>query len=365
MEKTPVYRVQRDNLEDFCSDIFGKLGMSPDKARDCSEILVAADARGIGSHGVARLWRYVNGIQAGIMKPETESEVIYQTPISRVIDAHGGIGLSLSKSIMKDVVQQAEVSGFSVAAVRDSNHFGVAGYYAMMALPKDMIGIAMTNTAALGVATFGRDVQFGTNPIAVAVPAAEQPAFVLDMATTVVTRGKIEEYHRESSPLPKGWAVDKEGADTSDSASLLQDMLVQAGGGILPLGGRGEEFGGHKGFGLGVLVDIMTAVTSGGIFGKSVVDSKKTSARVCHSFAAMRVDLFREASEFKADMDKLLLEISNSNPAVGQDRVYYAGLKEYEHELKCGKIGIPVTHKVWNILQNISIEQGVNLPEVM
>jgi len=358
-------RVRRVDLEQFCADVFGKLGMPLEQAQDSASILVAADARGIASHGVARLWRYVNGIATGVMNPVTESEVVHRTPLSFVLDAKGGIGLSLSKQVMGEVIGIASKQGFATAAVRDSNHFGIAGYYAMMALPEDMIGIAMTNTAALGIPTFGKDVMYGTNPIAVAVPALQQPAFVLDMATTVVTRGKIETYLREGKRIPHGWAVDTQGKDTADADSLLQDMLIQAGGGILPLGGRGESLGGHKGFGLAILVDILTAVTSGGVFGRSVMDSEKTSARVCHYFAAIKLDMFRNPMEFKKDMDSMLLDIQHAQCAVGQDRVYYAGLKEFEHEQDCAVHGVPLSDKCWDGLVRISEEMKVSLPPGM
>jgi L-2-hydroxycarboxylate dehydrogenase (NAD+) len=365
MAETGIIRIKREDLENLCTRVFIKLGMPELQARDSAEILVAADARGIGSHGVARLWRYVNGITAGIMLPVTESEVVHRTPISFVLDAKGGIGLSLSKRVMSEVVETAKKSGFAAASVRDSNHFGIAGYYALMAVPEDMIGIVMTNTAALGVPTFGKEAMFGTNPIAVAVPALNQPPFVLDMATTVVTRGKVETYERDEKPLPEGWAVNTEGLDTQDAESLLKDMLYQAGGGILPLGGRGEAFGGHKGFGLGVLVDILTAVTSGGTFGKTVKDSAETSARVCHFFAAIKIDLFRKPEEFRAAMDVLLTELRDAEPATGQERVYYAGLKEFEHEQLCERVGIPVPEKVWDRLAGIADDLQVTMPAQM
>jgi len=358
-------KVQRSHLVDFCSQVFRKLGMPDQDAMASADILVAADARGIPSHGIARLGRYVNGITSGVMRPDQKSEIVHRTPLSFVMDAKGGIGMSLSKKVMQEVVQTAKERGFATAAVRDSNHFGIAAYYAMMALPHDMIGVAMTNTAALGIPTFGKDAMFGTNPISVAIPALHEAPFVLDMSTTVVTRGKVETYLREGKVLPTGWAVDKLGQDTSDADSLLQDMLVQAGGGILPLGGRGEAFGGHKGFGLAVLVDILTAVTSGGIFGRSVMDSEQTSARVCHYFAAIRLDLFRDPKAFRTDMDSMLREIRTAQPAQGQERVYYAGLKEHESEIQCVQSGVPVSTACWNSLGNIARQLGLAAPKMI
>ncbi len=355
-------RVGRAGLESFCSSVFVALGMPEGQAKDSAEILVAADAKGIGSHGVARLWRYVAGIRTGVMAPATNPVCVHRTPMSFVLDARGGIGLSIGKTAMRDVIALAKDRGAAFASVRDSNHFGIAGYYAQMALSEDMIGIAMTNTAALGVPTFGRDAMFGTNPIAVAIPAGKEPPFVLDMATTVVTRGKVETCERESLPLPEGWAVDTRGHVTADPRSLLDDLLWQRGGGILPLGGEGDKFGGHKGYGLGILVDILTAVTSAGVFGKAVMDSEATSARVCHFFGAIRLDLFRDPSEFKADMDRMLRELADAKPADGQSEVLYAGLKEYRNEEESLRIGVRLSAKVWEQLLRIAADMGLAPP---
>lgn len=355
-------RVGRRDLEAFCAAVFVKLGLSPAEASDSAEILVAADARGIGSHGVGRLWRYENGIRKGIMSGGVQPRVLRETPMSLVLDAEGAMGLSLSKKTMGQVIGKASACGAAFASIRNSNHFGIAGYYTEMAARRDMIGICMTNTAALGVPTFGRSAMFGTNPIAVSAPALEGRMFTLDMATTCVTRGKIEVYERENKTLPPGWAVDTKGKETEDARSLLEDMLFQRGGGLLPLGGAGELFSGFKGYGLAVLVDIMTAVASGGVFGKSVMDSEATSARVCHFFGAIRLDLFRDPGEFKADMDRMLGELTSAETAEGCGRVYYAGLKEHEAEALSDRIGVPLTAKVAAQLKRIGDSLDVEFP---
>ncbi|HWR11072.1 MAG TPA: Ldh family oxidoreductase [Rectinemataceae bacterium] len=355
-------RVKRENLEAFCADVFVKLGLSREEASDSAEILVAADARGIGSHGVGRLWRYENGIKKGIMSGGVRPTVLRETPMSLVLDARGAMGLSLSKRTMRQVIGKAETVGAAFASIRNSNHFGIAGYYTEMAARRDMIGICMTNTAALGVPTFGRSAMFGTNPIAVSVPVLEGRMFTLDMATTCVTRGKVEVYDRENKALPLGWAVDTKGKETADAHGLLEDMLFQRGGGLLPLGGEGERFSGYKGYGLAVLVDIMTAITSGGVFGKSVMDSEATSARVCHFFGAIRLDLFRDPEELKTDVGRMLDELTSAEPAEGCDRVYYAGLKEHESEALSDRIGVALTAKVAAQLKRIGDDLGVTFP---
>lgn len=357
-----IIRIPRPALEQFCAAVFIKLGLPPDEAADSAEILAAADARGIESHGVGRLWRYKNGIQKGIMAGGVQPAVIRQTPMSLVLDAQGAMGLSLSKRTMQTTIGKAKAVGAAFSSVRNSNHFGIAGYYSEMAARCDMIGIAMTNTAALGVPTFGRKAMFGTNPIAVSVPARSGRMFTLDMSTTVVTRGKIEVYEREGKPLPLGWAVDCRGRGTTDAHQLLEDMLYQRGGGILPLGGEGEAYSGYKGYGLAVLVDILTAVLSGGLFGQSVMDSAATSARVCHFFGAVRLDLFRDPEDIKTSLDQLLSELEHAEPAEGCRRVYYAGLKEHEAEAESERLGVPLSRKVASQLEQIGRELAVEFP---
>ncbi|HCG63744.1 MAG TPA: malate dehydrogenase [Sphaerochaeta sp.] len=278
MKENECVRIPRNILEQFCDEVFVVLGLSKQDAYDSSQILVAADARGIGSHGVGRLWRYMNGIQKGIMKGSVRPLVLRETPMSLVLDANGAMGMGVSKRTMSKTISKAKIQGAAFSSVRNSNHFGIAGYYSELAASENMIGIAMTNTAALGVPTFGRAAMFGTNPLAFSVPASDGRIFTLDMATTCVTRGKVEIFQREGNPLPLGWAVDTKGQLTTDAKQLLEDMLFQRGGGMLPLGGAEELHGGHKGYGLAVLVDILCAVASGGDFGKVVKDSEATSA---------------------------------------------------------------------------------------
>ena len=248
---------------------------------------------------------------------------------------------------MNEVILRAKTHGICFSSIRNSNHFGIAGFYAEMAARNDMIGVCMTNTAALGVPTFAKDAYFGTNPIAFAVPASKETVFFLDMATTCVTRGKIETYEREGKKIPLGWAVDTTGHGTDNPGKLLEDMLYQRGGGILPLGGEGEDHSGYKGYGLATVVDIMTALLSGGVFGKSVMDSEATSARVCHFFGAIRLDMFRDPIEFKEDMGKMLDELNGLRPADGCERVYYAGQKEHEAEVNSWTKGVPLTDKLY------------------
>ena len=360
MSETDV-RIAKDKLERFCVGVFESLGLSAEDARMAAAVLVAADVRGMPSHGGGRLWRYVNGLRENQMLSDVAPEVLVDTPMSVVMDARGGMGAPASIKAMENVIAKASQSGCAFGCVKNSNHFGIAGYYAMMALEHDMLGIAMTNTAALGVPTFGRQVMFGTNPLAFAAPADRERAFVLDMSTTVVSRGKVEVYDRKEKPLPLGWAVDKTGHAATDAKSILDDMFHRVGGGILPLGGEGEQYGGYKGYGLAVMVDIFCAVLSGSPFGDAISDTATTSARVSHFFGAIKIDRFRDPGEFRADMDTMLEKLRNCPPAEGEERVYFAGQKEFEKEKEALKDGILLLRKTYDQLCRIGGEQGVEL----
>ncbi len=358
-------RVDVDTLEAFCREIFVLEGLSEEDARAAATVLVAADVRGIASHGVGRLGRYIKGLQAGLMLPDAPIDVVSDTPTSLVLDAHGAMGAPVSVRAMKAVIDKAQTAGAAFGCVRDSNHFGIAGYYALMAVEHGMLGIAMTNTAALAVPTFGRQVMFGTNPLAFAAPADKERAFLLDMSTTVVTRGKLELYDRMGKELPPGWAVDRHGRTARETGSLLEDMFYRVGGGILPLGGEGEEMSGHKGYGLAVMVDILCGVLAGAGFGPQLADLADSSTRVGHFFGAIRIDAFRDLVTFRRDMDRMLQDLRHTPTAEGQERVYYAGLKEFEHEEECRRHGVPVLAKSYEVLSQIGQDHDVTPPPVL
>jgi len=354
-------RIGIEPLRSFCSDLFVKMGMRSDDARMAADVLAAADVRGIHSHGVGRILRWVDCIESGMMIPDAEMEIAHDTPTSLIVDAHGGPGAPVSVRTMKLVIEKAGISGTAFGSVRNSNHFGIAGYYAMMALEHEMLGIAMTNTPALAVPTFGRQVMFGTNPIAFAAPADREKAFVLDMATSVVPRGKIEVYDKKNQAIPLGWAVDKTGRPTTDAHRILDDMYHRLGGGVLPLGGAGEAFGGHKGFGLAIMVDILCAALSGAPMGSELSDTDP-SKRASHFFGAIQISGFRDPSAFRRDMDRTLQSLRICPPAEGEERVYFAGLKEFEKEQDARKLGIPLPEKTRQLLRRMGEKYGVTSP---
>ncbi len=355
--------VQADALKAFCRQVFETADVSPEDAEVTADVLVQADLRGIDSHGVARLRRYVRGLQRGQMMARPKVQVVHETPTTALIDGGGGLGQPIGVRGMKKAMEKAQETGVGFVAVRNSNHYGIAGYYAMMALERDLIGISMTNSAVLVVPTFGRDAKLGTNPISVAVPTGGERPFVLDMATSGVPRGKLEVYHRLGKELPLGWATDERGIATTDTRRVLDNLNAGAGGGLLPLGGVDELLGGHKGYGLALLVDILCGVLPGAGYADTIYpktpDGKPLPANVGHFFGALRVDGFRPIQEFKATMDDMIQRMKDTPKAEGQQRIYVHGEKEFEAAEERMIAGIPLHLKVVADLKAIAEETGV------
>lgn len=363
MEEKEAVIVHWEALKDFCKRVFGKLGVPPEDADITADVLVEADLRGIDSHGVARLRRYVKGLQVGQMVPRPKVTVVHETATTAFLDGGGGLGPPIGYKGMQIAIEKAKETGVGFVAVRNSNHYGIAGYYAMMALRHDMIGISMTNADTLVVPTFGRKAILGTNPISVAVPAGRERPFVLDMATSTVPRGKIEVYHRLGKDLPLGWATDERGLPTTDAGRVLKNLAERAGGGLLPLGGAGELMGGHKGYGLALLVDILCGALPGAGYADTIYpkgpDGRPLPANVGHFFGALRIDGFRPLEEFKATMDDLLRRLKDSPKAEGQQRIWIHGEKEFEMAEERRKKGIPLHPTVASELHAIAEELGV------
>ncbi|MGL4392383.1 MAG: Ldh family oxidoreductase [Fusobacteriaceae bacterium] len=351
--------VNYEKLQNYCDDILVKNGIRPDEAKICSEILVESDLRGIPSHGVARLDMYLATIKDKIINADGEIKIIKETPNTLLVDGNFKLGQVVGCQVMQKIIDKANKTGISMATVKNSNHYGIAGHYAMMGLSEGMLGISMTNSPPLGIPTFGTTVKFGSNPIAFAAPANLEKSFVLDMSTTVVTRGKVEVYSREEKMMPDNWTVGKDGLMKNNPTELLADMESGFGGGILPLGGFGEILGGHKGYGLGVMVDILCGVLAGSEFADDIKEMGTHLAPVSHFFAAIKIENFRDINSFKSDMDKLLHNLRTSSPAKNQDRVYYAGLKEYEAEEFYRKNGLPILDKVYQMICNLGQEVGL------
>ncbi len=361
--ETEYKTVWAEPLTEFCQKVFEKLDVPSEDAFTTSDVLVKADLRGIESHGVARLRRYYTGLKNGMMVPKPQIRTLKETPITALLDGGAALGQVAGTMGMKMAIDKAMRSGIGLVSVGNSNHFGIAAYYSLMALKHDLIGLALTNSDAYVVPTFGKDVMLGTNPISVTVPAGQERPFVLDMSTAVATLGKVEVCNRMGKNLLPGCATDETGRSCEDPGRVLNNIRSKAGGGLLPLGGEGEEFGGHKGYGLDLLVDILSGVISGSgylnLLYPKTPEGKPLPSKVGHFFGALRADFFRPAEELKRDMDDLIRRLKNSGKAEGQERIYVHGEKEFELEEKYRREGIPLYYKVYNDLKAIGDEVNV------
>jgi L-2-hydroxycarboxylate dehydrogenase (NAD+) len=359
-------RVPADVLRRFCIEALERLEVPRDDAKIAADVLVAADLRGIDSHGVARMRRYVTGLQQGMMRPHANPRVVHETACTATFDGDAGLGQPVSYRAMHLAIRKAREHFLGFVAVRNSNHFGIAGYYAMMALAEDMIGLCTTNTEVIVVPTFARNAVLGTNPIAIAVPTDKERPFVLDMATSTVPRGKLETYARKEQAIPLNWATDERGLATDDPSHVLQNIVNRSGGGLLPLGGAVEESGGHKGYGLAVAVEIFSAILPGALYANRVypktAEGKALPSGIGHFFGAMRLDAFRPKEEFKRDMDDLIHRLKQSPKAHGANRIYIHGEKEYEKAEQLQQRGIPLNPKVVNDLRRIAAELELKQP---
>ncbi len=362
-DKSPPYppedflTVRYEELLDFVRSVFLKLGVPEEDARTVAENLVTADLRGIESHGVARLRRYVDGIRKGAVKVRPNIRVVSEGPSFALIDGDSGLGQVVGNFSMRLAMRKAGESGLGFVTVRMSNHYGIAGYYAMMALEKDMIGISMTNSRPLVAHTGALGKWLGTNPIALAAPTATPPPFVLDMATSVAPIGKMEEYSRLGRKIPLGWGIDAEGKPCDDPDVIMRE------GALLPLGGLGELFGGHKGYGLAIMVEILTSVLSGAAMLREVGQTEAPQpANVGHFFMAIDVARFMPVDEFKGRMERLRESLKKAPLHPEFERIWIHGEKSYLTSLKRIEEGIPIHRRVMEGMKLVASEVGVRFP---
>ena len=351
-------------LYTFTHAVFTAIGCSNEHATTATKALLSADIRGIDSHGVARLSGYVRLWEAKRINANPDIRVVYETPSTAVVDGDSGLGLVIAPYAMQVAIDKAALCGTGWVSVRNTNHFGIAGYHAMMALDHDMIGMAMTNASALVAPTFSIERMLGTNPIAVAIPANEQPPFVADFATTTAANGKLEILQRKNADTPEGWVQDADG-NTSTDANILKKA-----GALLPLGSD-REHGSHKGYALGSIVDIFSAVLSGASYGPWAppfpayvpMPQNMPGKGLGHFFGAMRVDAFRPANEFKMHMDNWIQRFRSATPAPGHERVLIPGDPEREMEAIRMQEGIPLVDSVVSDLQQVAEKLAVIWPK--
>ncbi|MEN9299392.1 MAG: hypothetical protein RLZZ429_1705 [Bacteroidota bacterium] len=350
-----------ESLYTFTKNVFLKMGCSDIDAATATTVLLSADLRGIDSHGVARLSGYVRLWEVSRINATPNIQIVHETPSTAVVDGDAGLGLVVAPFAMKVAIEKAKQVGTGWVSVRNTNHFGIAGYHAMMALEHEMIGMAMTNASALVAPTFSVERMLGTNPIAVAIPAGEQPPFVADMATTTAANGKLEILQRKDAEAPLGWVQDKDGQASTDANILKKE------GALLPLGSD-REHGSHKGYALGAIVDIFSAVLSGGSYGPWAppfpayvpMPENMPGKGLGHFFGAMRVDAFRPAEEFKSHMDNWITRFRTAKPAEGYDKVLIPGDPERAYEQERREKGIPIVKSVVEDLKLVGEKLDIN-----
>lgn len=357
----PEPRYTYEQLVQFVQSVFDRMGCSPSDAQLATRALLSADLRGIDSHGVARLSGYVRLWEVGRVNARPNIRIIHETPSTAVVDGDAGLGLIVATRAMSIAIEKAKQVGTGWVSVQNSNHFGIAAFHAMQALEHDMIGWAMTNASPLVAPTFSQDRLLGTNPICVVAPAGEEPAFVADLATTTAANGKLEILQRKQTATPSGWVQDAAGAPSNDPNILKQ------GGALLPLGGD-REHGSHKGYALGAVVDLFSALLSGANYAPWVppfpayvpMPAQQPGKGVGHFLGAMRVDAFRPVAEYKQHMDHWIRGFRTATPINPDQPVVIPGDPERIAEAIRRADGIPLMESVAADLQQLAKQLGVN-----
>ena len=349
-------------VENFMMDVFQALGVPEEDAHICTDVLITSDLRGIESHGIGRLKYYYDRIKAGVQFTQTHFEVVKETETTALVDGHHGMGHVISYRSMRLAMEKARRYGLGAVAVRNSTHFGIAGYYPLMAAAEGMIGLTVTNARPAVAPTYSTEPMLGTNPIAFAAPTDLPYPFCFDAATPITQRGKIEVLARAEKPVPEGWVIDEYGNPLTDPERILRD-LGAAKAALLPLGGAGEEMGGHKGYGLGVMVEILSSALSGGMFMKDLLgyapDGSRRPYMLGHFFLAIDVEHFLPLEEFRRITGAILRTLQAARKAPDHDRIYVAGEKEYEREKVIRTQGIPINPNLRRELRTVRKELGI------
>lgn len=350
MEKETRPFISWQLADDFMTAVFEKMGVPTEDARLCADVLLESDRRGIESHGCNRFKPiYIDRIKSGILNPVTKIDILKETPTTAVLDANDGMGMVASKKAMDMCIEKAHKYGMGMVAVRNSSHYGIAGYWTGLAAKENMIGISGTNARPSVAPTFGVENMLGTNPLTFSIPTDEPFPFTLDCATSVIQNGKIEYYARINHDTPKGLVISREGEELTDSAEILKKIRSQQAA-LAPLGGFGETTGGYKGYGYSTVVEILSAALQSGIFLKAL-DGKDEEGKIRpyhlgHFFIAIDTEAFMGAEAFKKTCGDILRELRGSEKAPGQERIYTAGEKEYDVWMYRKDKGVPVTEAV-------------------
>ncbi len=361
MNTSGIVKVDYLELERFMKEGFVALGVPEEDAGTCASVLIESDLRGVESHGIGRFKMYVDRIKDGILMPVTKETVVKETENTAVIDGNHGMGHVIAHRAMSLAIKKARECNVGMVGVRNSTHFGITGYYPAMAVRENMMGLAFSNARPSVAPTYGVEPVIGTNPISCGAPTDEEYPFLLDIATSTTQRGKIEVYAREGKPTPKGLTIDREGKEPTDSIELLQ-TLVKGTASLLPLGGIGEELGGHKGYGLGVMVEILCASLTGGSFGKALTgfeNGKPAFHRLGHFFVAVNIESFVPLPVFRSITGSIMREIRESAKMPGKRKIYLAGEKEFDTIKTRRQEGIPVNPPLQKIMKDLTHDLGL------
>ncbi|MDD3049882.1 MAG: Ldh family oxidoreductase [Candidatus Cloacimonetes bacterium] len=349
-------------IYDIMLNVLVKLGVPGEEAKICADVLIESDLRGIESHGIGRLKMYYDRINAGIQFPVTKIDIVRDRKATAVWDANHGMGQVVSHKAMATAIEKAEKYGMGSVAVRNSTHYGIAGYYASMAIKKNMIGMTFTNARPSIAPLFGVTPLLGTNPICFGAPSNLEFPFLYDAATSITQRGKIEVLDREEKPTPPGWAIDDKAQSHNDTKQLLVDLTTKKAS-LLALGGQEELLGGHKGYGLATIVEIMSAALQNGSYMDDLLgleNDKKVPYRLGHFFMAINIDFFVEVDEFKRTVGDIMTKLKESGKAPGKEHIFVAGEKEFLNSLKVKNEGVVINKNLQKDLMTMFTELSLN-----
>jgi LDH2 family malate/lactate/ureidoglycolate dehydrogenase len=349
-----------ETLREFSTRVFLHFGVPKNDAAQAADVLACADLRGIDSHGVARLSSYAGMLSAGRINPKPQITTVRSTLSTATVDGDNGLGLVVGPQANRIAMDMAEKAGSGWVSVCNTNHFGIAGYYVLQALERDLIGWAMTNSTSLVTPLWGAERMLGTNPIAIAFPGKEEPPIVIDMATCAAAYGKIEMARRRGEAIPSGWVIDHQGRPTTNADDMVN------GGALLPLGSDRER-GGHKGYALAILVDVLSAVLSGANWGpyappfalQQEIPERSVGKGIGHFFGAMRIDGFLDADSFKRQIDDYIRVFRATRPAPGTSGPLIPGDPEREAETMRSREGVPLILPIVEDLRDISRKTGI------
>jgi LDH2 family malate/lactate/ureidoglycolate dehydrogenase len=357
-----IVHIDALTLENFMRDVFNGLGVPKKDAEIIADVLITSDLRGIESHGIQRCKMYYDRIKEGIYEAKTKIDIIKEGPATALLDGNCGMGHVIAYKAMEMAIEKAKKYGLGAVAVRNSTHFGIAGYYSLMAIKEGMIGLVTTNARPSIPPTFGSEPMLGTNPLTFGAPTDEKFPFLLDCATSIIQRGKVEVYARINKPLPKNTVIDDKGEIMTDPNEVLEQMLERKAS-LLPLGGKGEDTAGYKGYGYATVVELLSAALQEGIYLRDtlgIVENGQKRLKVGHFFLAINIDNFAGITSFSKTAGKIMGDLRSSRKIPGEERIYTAGEKEFLAEIDKKKAGIPLNQSLQNDIKTMQNELGLN-----